>query len=367
MLWNWQLKDWPNFIFNESKIKDLELEFLRLSGVYNGMLLHCNSADIDAFIVSVLENEAFDTSEIEGKVLNRDSLHSSICKHFGLAPQKKSNEQTAEEGIAKVMTDLYKSYDSPLSHELLHKWHKWLMYGTKDLKNIGDYRNNEESMQIISGPMGSPKVHFEAPPAKALPKEMEQYISWFNKADTKLTPLLKASIGHIYFESIHPFEDGNGRIGRGLVIKSLSQDVKHPLLITLSETIQRNKRRYYDALQKCNRSLDITDWIVYFSKIILDSQSYAITLIELIIFKSKLFHKFEAQLNERQEKLLLRIFKEGPSGFQGGLSVNNYISITKTSRATATRDLQELLKLDILFKQGVLKGTRYYLNKSIKF
>jgi Fic family protein len=220
-------------------------------------------------------------------------------------------------------------------------------------------------MQIISGPIGNEEVHFEAPPAKALGRKMSQYISWCNRDDSHLTPLLKASIGHTWFESIHPFEDGNGRIGRSLVIKSLSQSVQHPLLITLSETIQKDKRLYYNALKKCNHSIDITEWVVYFSKIILDSQNYAIKLIEFIIFKSKLFNKFKSELNERQEKLLLRIFKEGPSGFQGGLSVNNYISITKTSRATATRDLQDLLKLGIVFKQGILKSTRYYLNQSI--
>ena len=300
--------------------------------------------------------------------MNRASLHSSICKNFGIK-NPTPRLFLAEEGIAEIMTDLYKNYNAPLSNESIYRWHKWLMAGRSDLKSIGCYRYNAESMQIISGSIGNPKIHFEAPPSQVLSTEMNRYISWFNqnREDTSLTPLLRAAIGHIYFESIHPFEDGNGRIGRILAIKSLSKSVSQPLLIALSEIIQKRKKQYYAALKLCNNTLDITQWILYFAQVIMEAQKYTINLIELIIYKSKVMNKFKKSINKRQEKALLRIFKEGPDGFEGGMSVGNYLKITNTSRATATRDLQDLLKLGILIKKGELKSTRYYLRYDIAY
>ena len=362
MPWNWQLENWPNFIFDERITKDLEQKFAEKSGIYKGTLMHLDTDNKNIFIIDILSNEAFRTSEIEGEILNRDSLYSSICKNLGI--KTTITNSPAEEGIAEIMNDLYKYYDSQLSNSMICHWHKSLMKGRSDLQSIGCYRKNKETMQIISGQIGNPKVHFEAPPSQIIPNEMKNYISWFNKKNIQ-SPLLKVSIGHVYFESIHPFEDGNGRIGRFLAIKSLSQATKQPLLISLSEMIQQNKKEYYDSLQICNKTLDITEWILYFSQTILDAQDYTIKLIEFIIYKSKLMNKFKDHLNIRQEKAMLRIFEEGPKGFSGGLSLSNYLSITKTSRATATRDLQDLVNLGILRKTGQLKSTRYYLNHDI--
>lgn len=364
MAWNWQLENWPNFIFDEKITKGLEEQFIEKAGVYKGSLMHLDIDNKNSFIIDILSNEAFRTSEIEGEILDRDSLHSSICKNMGI--KTSTPNSPAEEGIAEIMSDLYRHFNSQLSNKIIHNWHQSLMKDRSDLENIGCYRRNKEAMQIISGQMRNPKVYFEAPPYKIIAVEMKNYISWFNQ-NNRHSPLLNASIGHVYFESIHPFEDGNGRIGRFLVIKYLSQATKQPLLIALSEIIQQKKKKYYDSLQKCNKTLDITEWILYFSQIILDAQEYTIKLIELIIYKSKLMKKFKGQLNKRQEKAILRVFQEGSEGFLGGMSLSNYLSITKTSRATATRDLQDLANLGILHKTGQLKSTRYYLNHDINF
>ena len=363
MSWNWQLEDWPNFIYDERITNSLEEQFLEKAGIYKGSLMHLDNNNKNTFIINILSNEAFRTSEIEGEILNRDSLYSSICKNLGIKTSIPNSP--AEEGIAKIMNDLYRHFASQLSNEMICNWHKSLMKGRSDLQSIGCYRKNIDAMQIISGQIGNPKVHFEAPPSQIIPNEMKKYISWFNQ-NNKHSPLLKASLGHVYFESIHPFEDGNGRIGRFLAIKSLSQATKQPLLIALSEMIQQKKKKYYDSLQRCNKTLDITEWILYFSQIVLDAQDYTIKLIELIIYKSKLMKKFKDYLNIRQEKAILRIFQEGSEGFSGGLSLSNYLSITKTSRATATRDLQDLVNLGILHRTGELKSTRYYLNYDIQ-
>ena len=171
-----------------------------------------------------------------------------------------------------------------------------------------------------------------------------------------------AAIAHIYFESIHPFEDGNGRIGRILVEKILSQGVGQPLLIAVSKVLEKKKKEYYLELGKCNQALEVQDWVEFFSKAILQAQEESINLLFFLIKKSKLFSTLAGQINARQEKALLRMFAEGPDGFQGGLSAENYISITKTSRATATRDLTDLLDKGAFIKTGELRHTRYRLN-----
>ena len=191
---------------------------------------------------------------------------------------------------------------------------------------------------------------------------MDYFISWFNDSKNSTPPLARAAITHLYFVSIHPFEDGNGRIARALAIKALSQSIKSPLLTSLSTIIQQSRKKYYQALEDNNHNLEITDWITYFGKTFLESQNHTQKLIEFLLAKAHLFEKLKGQINERQEKVLTRIFAEGLSGFKGGLSAENYIKITKTSRATATRDLQDLLDKGALFKKGELKGTRYFLS-----
>ena len=261
-----------------------------------------------------------------------------------------------------MMIDLYRNFDDKLSHSALFRWHKMLTNGRRDLQAIGKYRNDSEPMQIVSGRLDEPKIHFEAPPSKQVKKEMDEFIAWFNNSKDSTPPLARAAIAHLYFVSIHPFEDGNGRIARALAIKALSQSIKQPLLTSLSATIQHSRKKYYKALEDNNQQLEITDWLLYFGKTFLESQNHTQKLIEFLLTKAQLFESLKNQINDRQEKVLTRIFAEGLNGFEGGLSAENYIKITKTSRATATRDLQDLLEKGALVKKGELKGTRYFLN-----
>jgi len=177
-----------------------------------------------------------------------------------------------------------------------------------------------------------------------------------------LPALTRAGIAHLYFVSVHPFEDGNGRIGRAIAEKSLAQNLERPTLIALAHTIEAKRKAYYAALERNNHSLDITDWLVYFAQTVLDAQEYTIHCVEFLIEKSKLYDRLAGDLNERQQKVLARMFKEGLSGFKGGLSAENYIRITKTSASTATRDLQDLVAKGALRRTGELKQTRYHLN-----
>ncbi|MDP1723965.1 MAG: Fic family protein [Alphaproteobacteria bacterium] len=358
MLWNWQQKDWPEFTFDSQKLDEIETKFQYQSGVLFGTLQHIQDNDKTFFITEIMSDEAIRTSEIEGEYLNRESVQSSIQRNFGLAikPQKMS---PSEWGISEMMIDLYNEAQQPLTHQTLFNWHEKLTNGRRDLKNIGQYRTDLEPMQIVSGYLPHPKVHFEAPPAPIISNEMNQYIEWFNIK--KYRPLTHASIAHLYFECIHPFEDGNGRIGRALVVKSLSHALKYPVLIAFSHIINKNKKKYYEMLELSNKKNEITEWILYFGQEILKAFDYTQNFIEFLIKKTKFYDKFRGQFNVRQEKVIERIFKEGIDGFKGGLSAENYIRITETSRATATRDLQDLVNKGALSKEGNLKNTRYYL------
>lgn len=359
--WNWKSKKWPHFTFDEAVINALELKFSQNTGTVLGAFKHVNSEEKEQLIIEILSNEAVKTSEIEGEYLDRDSIQSSIKKNLGLKVDKKK-VAPAEFGISEMMVDLYKNFDKPLTHEQLFNWHKMLTNGRRDLTDIGIYRTHEDPMQVVSGRLDRPTIHFEAPASHDVPKEMEQFVLWFNKSENNVLPIAKAGITHLYFVCIHPFEDGNGRIARALTEKCVAQSVGQPALISLSKTIEANKKAYYNALENNNKELDITDWLLYFGQTILDAQEDTLKLIDFLIEKAKFFDRFNSLMNERQLKVVTRIFNAGHQGFDGGLSADNYAKIAKTSASTATRDLKNMLDKNMCFKTGELKGTRYWLN-----
>jgi len=363
--WNWQQDDWPRFRFDKSTLEEREAKFLLHGGLLLGTLLHIGDSDKSALTVDLISNEALMTSEIEGEYLNRESVQSSIRRNLGLDTDAR-RIPPAERGIADMTMDLYRSFAESLTHETMFRWHSMLTAGRRDLKNIGAYRTHDEPMQIISGPIGNPKIHFEAPPSTAVEREMEGFVRWFNNTaphgNTALPALTRTGIAHLYFATIHPFEDGNGRIARALAEKALSQALGQPTLIALSQTIQKNKNSYYEALNQSSRDNEITAWLGYFADTVLQAQNTTQCMIDFLIQKTKLYDRVKSQLNMRQEKALARIFHEGVEGFKGGLSAENYISITGAARATATRDLQDLVDKGVLIRTGALKSTRYHLN-----
>lgn len=360
MQWNWQHKNWPQFTYDDSKLAALEARFQRQSGVLLGTLKHIHDGQKNELIVDLISTEALKTSEIEGEYLNRDSVQSSIKRNFGLDTQNR-RVTPAEQGIAEMMVDLYQSYAEPLSSKKMFDWHKMLTSGRNDLTDIGRYRTHDEPMQIVSGADYASKIHFEAPPSDQVPLEMEAFVDWYNGSND-MPPLTRAGLAHLYFECIHPFEDGNGRIGRAIAEKTLSQNLKQPALLALSHTIEAKKKDYYDHLERNNKDVEITDWLVYFAETTLAAQAYAIQLVEFLIAKTRFYDDLHGRLNERQDKVIARMFREGPDGFRGGLSAENYISITGATRPTATRDLSDLVKMGALTRTGERRYTRYWLN-----
>ena len=177
-----------------------------------------------------------------------------------------------------------------------------------------------------------------------------------------MSPLTRAGIAHLYFVCVHPFEDGNGRIARGLAQKVLSQSLGQPVLIALSQVIEKQRKTYYDILERSNKDNAVDEWVDYFAAIILNAQDYTQRMVDFLVEKTQLYDSVRGQLNARQEKVLARMFREGLEGFKGGLSADNYISITSASRATATRDLGGLTAMGALVRTGERKSARYWLN-----
>jgi Fic family protein len=260
------------------------------------------------------------------------------------------------------MVTVRRTWQERLTKETLFSWHRMLMKGERRVL-VGNWRKHQEPMRVVSGAIGHEKVHYEAPPSEQVPKEMATYIQWFNGRahEIKQAPV-RSALAHLYFESIHPFEDGNGRIGRALAEKALSQGLKRPSLLSLSRTIEHHKKAYYGALEKAQKSADVTDWIHYFVGMALDAQIATEKQVGFILSKTKFFDLHKDQLNDRQSRVIQRMLAEGPAGFEGGMNARKYISIAKTSKATATRDLQALVEIGVFIPIGDGRSTRYELN-----
>jgi len=365
MRWNWERSEWPQFSYDFKTLEVLERRFLVQSGEFMGVFRHVGADEQNALRIELISDEAVKTSEIEGEILNRDSVQSSLRHQFGLGPAG-ANIAPAERGIAAMMADLYERFADPLTDQTLFTWHSLLLSGDRWIRIVGDWRAHDEPMQVVSGPVGKRKVHFQAPPSEAVPAEMRLFIAWFNATAphgmTPLPALTRAGLAHLYFVSIHPFEDGNGRIGRALAEKSLAQTLGRPSLIALAHTIEGKRKDYYAALERNNKSMDVTDWLEYFGRTVIEAQATTIKRVDFYIAKAKFYERLRGQFNERQTKAIARMFKEGIGGFKGGLSAENYISITGAARATATRDLQDMVEKGALNKTGELRYTRYHLN-----
>lgn len=355
MLWNWQLAKWPKFTYDKELLIQKERQFLVEIGKSAILLKSVGTDQYHQFLVEILSLEGLESSKIEGEMLDRASLQSSIKCHFGLQDDKKRVGRK-ETGMAEALCNLYQTYAKPLSHELLWNWYKRL------LNNDEGYRTHAEPMQIVSRRLDRTRVFFEAPPSSRILHEMTQFIEWYN-SQSKDEPILgQAAILHVYFESIHPFEDGNGRVGRLLIEKFLSQSIGYPLLIAVSSVLESRKKEYYASLESCNRSLDATRWVNFFAECVLQAQKDSVAKLVFLLKKSNLLTSLAGKINARQEKALLRMLKDGTEGFIGGMSAEKYISITKASRATATRDLADLVTYGALVKTGTLRHTRYFLN-----
>tara|TARA_R110002033_G_scaffold139044_1_gene178216 strand:- start:1524 stop:2636 length:1113 start_codon:yes stop_codon:yes gene_type:complete len=365
MIYNWQQPEWSNFTYSLENVEDLLFDYMSRVGQLEGYLEGLDREEQLETVIQTMVTEAIKSSEIEGEYLEREDVKSSVRNNLGLnVPNDVVSDQRAT-GMATLLTDVRKTFSEPLTQEKLFSWHSSLMMEADNVL-VGSWRTHEEPMQVISGALGKQKVHFEAPPSNAIPNEMKQFLQWFNESipsgkNPIKKPIIRSAIAHLYFESIHPFEDGNGRLGRCISEKALSQYIKRPILMSLSRGIEADKKAYYYHLEKAQKSNNITEWISYFVETVLVAQEQTMREVAFTLKKARFFDRFNEQMNERQLRAVQRILEEGPKGFEGGMNARKYIGITKTSKATATRDLQDLVGKGIFIPIGGGRSTRYEL------
>ncbi len=363
MRYNWQQADWSDFRY---EVKPLEATLWQISdlmgrmgGLWEGL---APDAQTDT-VIELMLVEAMQTSAIEGEYLSREDVMSSLQNQLSLnVPMAAVGDRRAQ-GAAELMLEVRRSFAEPLTEAQLLSWHRLLMQGQTHAR-VGVWRSKADPMRVVSGAIGREIVHFETPPATAVSQEMQRFFDWFVQtspvgAAALPQPVIRAGLAHVYFLTIHPFEDGNGRIGRALAEKALSQTLGRPVLLSLSQSIEADRPAYYQALKQAQRSNELTPWLRYFADLILQAQQRAEALLTFTVQKARFFDCCEAQCNARQLKALRRMFAAGPEGFVGGMNARMYASITRVSKATATRDLQQLVSIGALRTEGAGRGVRY--------
>lgn len=365
MAYIWQHSDWPNFTWSADLVQGTIYRYAMEASALIGHVAHLSDENKSDALIDIMVSEAIKTSQIEGEDLNRDDVHSSICNQLGLnTPHKRVSDPRAN-GAARLMVAVQQSFDKELDEGLLFAWHDMLISEPMQRERIevGMWRTSTQPMQIVSGAIGREKVHYEAPPSSEMKAQMDAMIKWFNDNSDLQAPI-RSAIAHLYFESIHPFSDGNGRIGRAISELALSQELKHPVLLSLSTTIEAKRNEYYDELAKASSgSCDITEWIVWFTQLVLDAQLQAKEQLNFVLAKARFWDVHVESLNARQAKTISRMLQEGRCGFEGGMSAQKYMKMTDCSKATATRDLTDLCQKGCMIKsEEGGRSTRYDVN-----
>jgi len=323
----------------------------------------------DQLTIEAMSTEAVTTSEIEGEILDRASVQSSLRKQLGLATDGQ-RVGPAERGIAEMIVDLYRSFGEPLSEEMLFRWHRMVMSANRNLRDVGRYRAGAPPMQVVSGPIAEPRVHFEAPPSSHVSSEMKRFISWFKRTPPEgqepLPALTRAGIAHLYFESLHPFADGNGRMGRAIAEKALAQSLGQPTLTALAATILARRKNYYEALEAANKENEITRWLMWFAGIVIEAQRRTIALVEFLIDKTKLLDRLKGPLNARQERRCCACSAKARKVSKANFRRESTPPSPEASPATTTRDLVDLVAKGALVREGKRRYARYHVSVPLR-
>lgn len=358
----WQRDDWPNFVWDNETVDSSAHAYALEASRLVGEVAHLSDAVRTGVQIDLIVSEAVKTSQIEGESYDRQDVRSSIRNQLGLNAVPAAVRDPRANGVAALMISVREHFAAALTEERLCKWQELIIadgFGRGRIE-VGKWRSSESPMQVVSRAFGKEKVHYEAPPSKWVPGEMKRFVEWFN-GSRNLKGAVRAGVAHLYFECIHPFDDGNGRVGRAISETALSQELGYPALLSLSATIQDRVQEYYDALERAGRgSVDITEWLVWFTHLALESQMQAREHVIYVIAKARFWDAHGVGLNERQAKVLARMFLEGRDGFKGGMHAGKYMKMAGCSKATATRDLARLLQMGAFRKQeSGGRSTRY--------
>lgn len=371
--WVWQHPNWPSFTWNADQLSPVLRACSQAQGRLLGMLeaqgVDANAqSELDALLQNVITSSA-----IEGEQLNVGSVRSSLAKRLGLVADRQVSPRS--EGLAELMLDATQEHHRPLTMTRLLHWHQLLFPTSKTLVahriNVGALRG-DEAMQVVSGRLDRPVVHFEAPPRVGLEEQLEAFFSWFNssQSDATLDPLLRAGIAHFWFVTLHPFDDGNGRLTRSITDLALAQaDNQSIRFYAMSASILANRQGYYHALETSQKGgLDITAWLTWFLQTLLHTLGQASQRIVRVLDKARYWQQHrDHALSAEQRKVLNRLLDgdllADKPGFENGISAAQYQAVAKVSKATATRHLVDLLEKGCLLKlPGGGRSTRYQID-----
>lgn len=366
----WQADDWPHWRYDLSALAGPLAEVSHAQGRVLGRMADAGMALRDQACLTTLTEDVLRTSEIEGEVLNQASVRSSLARRLGVEVGALAPVDRHVEGVVDMVLDAASQAHLPLSAERLFGWHAALFpTGFSGLSRIavGQWRTDSDGpMQVVSGPVGRQKLHFQAPPAHVLAGEMARFFAWANVQTDSQTngpspepPLIKAGLAHLWFVTLHPFEDGNGRMARAVGDLFLTRaDGQSQRFYSLSAQIQRERQDYYAVLERSQQgSLDVTDWLLWFLAALGRALASAQLTLDAVLRKSRLWQRWAGlPLNPRQAKLLNRLL----DGFEGRLTSSKWAAIAKCSADTALRDINQLLELGVLKKaSGGGRSTAY--------
>lgn len=346
----WQYPEWPSFTWNAPRLISLLSEVRNLEGKIQGMMGGLGFDVQSMTALNVMTEDVLRSNEIEGVILNSDKVRSSIARHLGIDTAGLPQPDHYTEGVVQIMMDAVTNCNKPLTPERLFNWHAALFpTGRSGMYpiTVGAYRTGGEPMQIVSGAMGKEKVHYEAPPSDVVPDMMTDFLRWINSDNTVTDPVLKAAVAHLWFVAIHPFDDGNGRLTRTITDMQLAKADGFPLrFYSMSAEILREKKAYYEILEHTtSNSTDITEWLEWFLNTMKSSILRAKETVKRVVCKSSFWQRHrEIPMNERQVRVVNMLW----DGFTGKLTSSKWAKITKTSQATALRDITDLIEKGIL-------------------
>ncbi|MHC8323766.1 Fic family protein [Pseudomonas sp. GB2N2] len=367
--WIWQQPGWPNFNWQGERLAYLLRECVQAQGQLMGMAISVGhslseQSELDALLQNIVTSSA-----IEGEQLNVGSVRSSLARRLGLEPVDGDQVSKRSEGLAQLLLDATQHFAEPLTLTRLLDWHEWL-FPEQDTAlaarpiRVGALRG-DEPMQVVSGRLDRPTVHFEAPPRAGLERQLDAFLLWFeaSREQANLDPLLRAGIAHFWFVTLHPFDDGNGRLTRTLTDLALAQGEAQAIrFYAMSASILEDRSGYYRVLESSQKAtVDITEWLEWFLQTLLRSLQQAMTRIESVLGMARFWQAHrESGLSAEQMKVLNRLLDGGERGFAGGISAAQYQAVAKVSKATATRHLAELLEKGCLQRlPGGGRSTRY--------
>lgn len=363
----WQASDWPTWRFDLATLAQPLADVSRAQGLLMGRLADIGMALRDQASLSVLVEDVIKTSEIEGEQLNLESVRSSIARRLGVDIGALAPVDRHVEGVVEMVLDATANCNAPITRDRLFGWHAALFptgYTGMARISVGGWRDDATgSMQVVSGPLGRQRVHFEAPPADRLEFETGRFLAWANSASFE-PPLIKAGLAHLWFVTLHPFDDGNGRIARAVGDLFMARaDGSPQRFYSLSAQIQRERKAYYDILERTQKaSMDVTEWLAWFLATLHRAVDQAQHTLDAVLVKTRFWQRWTAHglpLNERQINLVNRLL----DGFEGKLTSSKWAAIAKCSPDTALRDITDLLACGVLRKSDAGgRSTSYELN-----